>query len=107
MSIFCGKTCKCKNRCEADLRWNTEAMKGCKSACKSGNPPSSGFEYLERFPDEFQDYYTAEIDLASELVNADGTGGVPGNTGTSGNMMLYIVLGLLLVVAAWFFIFKK
>jgi len=27
-----------------------DAWKGCQAACKSGNPPANGFEYLENLP---------------------------------------------------------
>ena len=53
MDIFCGKKCKCKNRCEADLRaMGKDVLKGCYAACKTKNPPANGYHYLESLPDQ-------------------------------------------------------
>lgn len=51
-TLFCGKECQCKNRCEGFFPQSKELQKGCKNACRSGYDVQSREDYLLNFVGE-------------------------------------------------------
>lgn len=75
MGLFCGKKCKCKNRCEADLRsMGKDVLKGCYSACKTSNPPADGLAYLESLPSQARILAEQESYLQEQFQDEFATG---------------------------------
>ncbi|MEO0470876.1 MAG: hypothetical protein AAF206_28340 [Bacteroidota bacterium] len=98
MGLFCGKKCRCKNACNADLQWNPQAAKACREACGSDNPPASGYAFLEAQPAFVQNQYMLPNQIEQEFIETQ-------QSGTGSNLILAF-FGLLLLGAAAYFILR-
>lgn len=49
MSLFCGKTCRCKRRCEAGFPNNRPLMEGCRDVCRSGDDTITPQRYMDEY----------------------------------------------------------
>ena len=99
MSLFCGDKCKCKRSCEADLGFSQTAIDACKAACKTDNPPTSGWAWLQGQPALLQDYYSfaAGGDVYDEL----------GPAAPEQKSSLPLILGGIILIGILIYIYLK
>lgn len=90
MSLFCNKTCECKNRCDADLQWNKDAKKACREACK-GDDTLDPYTWLQSQPAAVQALYNFEpnqVQMINQVAGGPARSSEPGlsyaNTGFPG-----------------------
>ncbi len=107
MSFFCGKTCQCRNRCDADLAWNKEAKKGCRQACNTANPPTNGYAWLASQPANVQALYNYKPNQAAATEpGAPGSGGDGGDDGSGGGLSTGVILLMVAAAVALFLIIR-